>query len=49
MKEEDSAILKSALEILRNEGLESVKKTEKKVEKKNGTDQNKLDEGNGVI
>ena len=34
LKEEDSAILKSALEILRNEGLESVKKTEKKEERK---------------
>lgn len=49
LKEENSAILKSALEILRNEGLESVKKTEKKVEKKNSTDQSKLDEGNGAI
>lgn len=44
LKEEDSAILKSALEILRNDGLESVKKTEKTREKKNSTDQNKSDE-----
>lgn len=44
LKEDDSTILKSALEILRSEGLESVKKTEKTRERKNGTDQNKPDE-----
>jgi CRISPR-associated protein Csc2 len=44
LKGEDSAIMKSALEILRNEGLESVKKTEKKKEKKNSAEQTKLED-----
>jgi hypothetical protein len=45
LKAEDSATIKSALEILRNEGLESVKKTEKKKEKKNSAEQSKLEDG----
>jgi len=45
LKKEDSDVLKSALVILRNEGLESIKKTQKGKETKNGSDENKTDEG----
>jgi CRISPR-associated protein Csc2 len=45
LKAEDSAILKSALEILRNEGLESVRKTEKRTENKNSSTQSGAEEG----
>ena len=42
LKDEDSSVLKTALAILRNEGLESVKKTGKNEEEKNKTDQSGL-------